>query len=75
MNEWCFRPRFCTVSIYWAGETWANEINFGMNHAPGAGLTLDLGAVSLKSRSSFSSTTYPSLGATSPHQYFSNMMS
>ena len=19
-NEWCFRPRFCTVRIYWAGD-------------------------------------------------------
>ena len=20
MNEWCFRPRFCTVRLYWAGD-------------------------------------------------------
>ena len=19
-NEWCFRPRFCTVRLYWAGD-------------------------------------------------------
>ena len=22
--------------LYWAGATWANEMNFVMNHAPGA---------------------------------------
>ena len=38
MNDWCFRPRFCTVlGNKWA--TWANEMNFGINHAPGAGST------------------------------------
>ena len=20
LNEWCFRPRFCTVSLHWAGD-------------------------------------------------------
>ena len=34
MNEWCVRPPFCTVR---QGTTWANEMNFVMNHAPGAG--------------------------------------
>ena len=38
MNEWCFRPKFCTVRLYWAGANWANEMNFVMNHARGAGL-------------------------------------
>ena len=28
-----FRQQFCTVRLYWAGATWANEIN----HALGAG--------------------------------------
>ena len=28
---------FCTVRLYWTRETWAIEINFNMNHAPGAG--------------------------------------
>ena len=37
MNKWCFRPQFCTVWLYWAGQNWANEMNFGMQHAPGAG--------------------------------------
>ena len=32
-----FKPRFCTVRLCWAGKTWANEMNFVMNHAPGAG--------------------------------------
>ena len=33
---WCFFwPRFCTVRLYWAGATFANEVNFVMNHAPG----------------------------------------
>ena len=36
-NEWCFRPRFCTVRLYWARTTWANKINFVMNHVLGAG--------------------------------------
>ena len=25
------------VSLYWAGDNWANGMNFVMNHAPGAG--------------------------------------
>ena len=33
-----FMPRFCTARLYWAGTTWANEMNFVMNHASGAGL-------------------------------------
>ena len=20
VNDWCFRPRFCTVRLYWAGD-------------------------------------------------------
>ena len=28
----------CTIRLYWVGTTSAKEINFGMNHAPGAGL-------------------------------------
>ena len=35
MNDWCFRPQLCTVRLCWAGRTWANEMNFGMNHALG----------------------------------------
>ena len=38
-NEWCFRPmpRFCTCEGYnGPGKTWTNEMNFAMNHAPGA---------------------------------------
>ena len=35
INEWwCFRLQFSTVRLYWAR---ADEMNFGMNHAPGAG--------------------------------------
>ena len=26
------------VKLYWAGATWANEMNFVMNQAPGTGL-------------------------------------
>ena len=26
------------IRLYWAGITWANEINFVMKHAPAAGL-------------------------------------
>ena len=33
-NDWCCRPRFCTVRLYWARD---NEMNFVVNHAPGAG--------------------------------------
>ena len=40
-NEYCFRPWFCTVRRYWAGDL-CNEMNCGMNHAPGAGSILDL---------------------------------
>ena len=36
VNEWCLRAQFCTVTK--PETTWANEMNFGMNHAPGAGL-------------------------------------
>ena len=36
-NEWCFRQRFCTVRLYWAGDNWDKEMNIIMNHAPGAG--------------------------------------
>ena len=36
-NDLCFRPWFCIVRLYWAGATWANEMNFVMNHVPGAG--------------------------------------
>ena len=25
------------IRLYWAGATWGNEVNFVMNHAPGAG--------------------------------------
>ena len=27
MNEWCFRPRFCTVRLYWTGDNlgWWDE--------------------------------------------------
>ena len=43
-NEWCFRPRFCTVRLYWGGDIlfewdqfcyescpWVNGMNVGMN--------------------------------------------
>ena len=20
INDWCFRPRFCTIRLYWAGD-------------------------------------------------------
>ena len=36
-DQWCFTPQYCTVRLYRAGATWANEINFGMNHALGVG--------------------------------------
>ena len=36
VNDECYsRPRFCR--LFRAGTTWANEINFVMNHASGAG--------------------------------------
>ena len=30
-NEWCFRPRFCTVRLYWAGDNLGecNEFCYG----------------------------------------------
>ena len=28
---------FCTIILYWPETTWANEMNFGMHHALGAG--------------------------------------
>ena len=31
-----FLAIICTVRLYWAGSTWVNEMNFVMNHAPGA---------------------------------------
>ena len=31
MNEWHFRPLYCTVRLYWA-----NNMNFAMNQIPGA---------------------------------------
>ena len=38
LNEECFRPRFYTVKLYTGlGTTWANEVNFAMNHAHGEG--------------------------------------
>ena len=37
-NEWCFRSHFCTVRLYWTRTIWVNDMNFVMNHAPGAGL-------------------------------------
>ena len=30
-------PLFCTVRLHWAGDN-NHEMNFVMNHAPGAGL-------------------------------------
>ena len=24
-NDWYLRPRFCTVWLYWAGDTWVRE--------------------------------------------------
>ena len=37
-NKRYFRSRFCTVkAIAGPGTTWANELNFVLNHAPGAG--------------------------------------
>ena len=33
MNEWCFRPQFCSVMLYWARANLSNEMNFVMNHA------------------------------------------
>ena len=40
MNEWCFRPQFCTVKAIRntvPETTWANQMGFDMNHAFGAG--------------------------------------
>ena len=36
MNEWYFRPRFCTCKAIntGPGTTWDDEINFVMKHAP-----------------------------------------
>ena len=34
---WCFKLQFCTVRLYWAGKTWANEVDVVVNHTPGAG--------------------------------------
>ena len=36
MNE-CFRPWFCSVTLYLIETTLANEIKFGVNPAPGVG--------------------------------------
>ena len=36
MNEWHFRPRFCAVRLYWASDNLKAEMNFGINHSPGA---------------------------------------
>ena len=41
-NEWCFRPLVCTVRLYWAGTTSANEMNFVLNHVLGAGSVCSL---------------------------------
>ena len=30
MNEWCFRAQYCIARF--AGDNWANEIHFVMNH-------------------------------------------
>ena len=39
MNDWCFRPQFCTVRLYWSGYNlgWWNEMNFIRSHASGGG--------------------------------------
>ena len=48
MNEWInqsmnqsinnvLRPQIYTVRLYRTGVSWDNEMNFGINHAPGAG--------------------------------------
>ena len=37
MKGECFRPQLCTVMLYSTGGNLANEVNSGMNHAPGAG--------------------------------------
>ena len=37
MNDWCFGPRLCTARLNWPETTWANEMNFDMNHALGTG--------------------------------------
>ena len=37
MDECSLRSKFCTVRLNWAREIWAIEMNFGMNHAIGAG--------------------------------------
>ena len=33
-----FSPQFCTAGYTGPGTTWVNEMNFGMNHTPDAGL-------------------------------------
>ena len=39
MNDWCFRPRFCTgKDILGRRQPRRNEMNFVMNHDPDAGL-------------------------------------
>ena len=37
IKECCFRPRFCTVRLYRAGDNLGQWDKFVMNHAPGAG--------------------------------------
>ena len=42
-NKCCFRARFCPVRLYTGpGISWVNEMNFVVNHAPGAGSIADL---------------------------------
>ena len=37
VNDWCFMPKLCHVGYVRLRTTWANEMNFVMNHAPRAG--------------------------------------
>ena len=55
MDDWCFKPQFCTGKIYWRGDRLVNEMNFDMNHAPGAG------SIARPVTSSLAATTVPRL--------------
>ena len=38
MNDCCFRSQFYISKLYWTEDNLGKWVNFGMNHAPGAGL-------------------------------------
>ena len=43
MNEWCFSVNSTLQGYAGPGTTWNDKMNFGMNHAPGAGFLCQFG--------------------------------